>query len=259
MVHVCGDSLANSCIHLKSLLTSALERSGNYHLAHMYFTLYVHAAELESLYNLVEWCFKCFLDHPLSSSNRLVCVIFWEASHLCCHNFTGFNTMYVDAYGKQYSDQDWLCADVIHHFRCRPHFVQFLRSEQVQICEMLCTIVTASSFLLYLLSFHCFASYVCAPSVHGVFAKKEKNLIPITNIACPPLIGCAMFCLHRKRKAASVVYCTDLTRTWLSLIRYHDVINHEQSKMAWINLIIHNPGHQNPRLPERFCSPDLFR
>ena len=35
MVCACGDFLANPCILLKSLFTSVLERSGNFHLTHI--------------------------------------------------------------------------------------------------------------------------------------------------------------------------------------------------------------------------------
>ena len=77
------------------------------------------------------------------------------------------NTMYMydETFGKQYSDQDCSCADVIRHFRYRPRSVQLFRSEQVQIPEMLYTISTSYSFLRYLLPFHCFESYFWTPSV----------------------------------------------------------------------------------------------
>ena len=171
MVDACGDSVANPCILLKSLLTIALERFGFSTHTHTHTHILHCPDELESLHNLVEMCFMCFLDRSFSSSNRLVRVIFWEASHLC-YNFTGFNIIHGDTSVKQYSDQDWLCADVIHHFQCRPRSVQFFRTERVQISEMLCTIATASTFSKYLLTFHCFASYfLCTFNV--VFTKKQ--------------------------------------------------------------------------------------
>ena len=130
MVRACGDSFANPCLPLNSLLTNALERSENCHLI---LTRVFHTVQPNlSLYNVVQWRFKPFLDHSLSSSNRLVSIVFREACHPCC-TFTGFNIVYGDTLGKKYSDQDWLCADIIPHFQCRPQSIQLLRSEHTNI------------------------------------------------------------------------------------------------------------------------------
>ena len=100
-------------------------------------------AELESVYKTVQWQFKRFMDHSLSCSNRIVNVIFRAVSHLC-YTFAGFNVVYGDTFGKRYSDQDWMWAEVIHHFRCRSHYVvQLPRSEQLKLSEMLYKIATA--------------------------------------------------------------------------------------------------------------------
>ena len=85
--------------------------------------------------------FQAFLG-SLPLKFKQTCVIFQEACHLC-YTFTSFNTVYGDTFGKQYFDQDWLNADVIRHFQCQPRSIQLLRSEQVQISEMLYTIATA--------------------------------------------------------------------------------------------------------------------
>ena len=142
----------------------------------------------------MQWCFKHFLDHSLSNSNRLVSVVFREACHLA-----GFNVMYGDTFGKQYSDLNWLCADIICHFWCRPQSIQLLRSEQIQISEMLYTVATAWSFLCYI----CypsivFVSYFCTPSV-VCSQKNQKTLCTIGMrwwlLLCI-YIGKNFFCLH---------------------------------------------------------------
>ena len=101
-------------------------------------------AELESLYTVVQWRLKCFMNHALSSSNK-TCQCHFLRSCWFCYTITWVDTMFGETFGKQYSDQDWLhvCADVIHHFRCRRHFLQLLMSERLQISEMLNTIATA--------------------------------------------------------------------------------------------------------------------
>ena len=141
----------------------------------------------------VQWRFKCFLDHSFSSSYRLVSVIFREAGHLC-YTFTGFSIMYGNTFRKQYSDQDYiLCADVIRHFRYRPHSVQLFKSEQLQTSEILhvynyyflmflCYL--CYSFVVIVLSFRCYCVilplllYLILYTFSGVLNKYQK--VPVS-------------------------------------------------------------------------------
>ena len=144
MVHACGDFLANPCILLKSPLTSPLERSGNCHLTHTHtHVFYTVQQNLKVSIMLCSGVSSISWITPSQAQTDLSCsVVFQEACHLL-NTFTGFNTVYENTFGKQYSDQDWLYADVIRDFQCRPQSIQLLKSEQVQISEMLYTIATA--------------------------------------------------------------------------------------------------------------------
>ena len=157
MVHAYGDYRANPCILLKSLLTNALERSGNFHLIHTH--MYLHCtAELESqrLYSVVIRLIKNFRSCPYQVQTNLS--VSFSRSFSSLLHLTGCNTVYGDTFKKQYSDQDWLCADVICHFRCESRSTQLLWSKQVQMSEMLC--------VPFALSFPCHC-FICTPSVEG--------------------------------------------------------------------------------------------
>ena len=103
---------------------------------HVFYTVYTVSIMLCNGAWSVSWITPYQAQTDLSAS-----VIFWEDRHLR-YNFTTFNDMYGDTFGKQYSDQVLVCADIIRCFQCWPWSIQLLRSEQVQISEMLHIIAT---------------------------------------------------------------------------------------------------------------------
>ena len=76
-------------------------------------------AGVQSLFTVICRRSNSFSLKASCCHNRLVNVIFSDARHYC-YTFVGHNWKYGEEYIKQYTEQDWICAEVIREIRSLP-------------------------------------------------------------------------------------------------------------------------------------------